>query len=296
MPSVPLFPSQPGFSLPGRAVPPRSKPAPELGTVFDPVRGWVETTEQQGPQGPTTVSTVLPAFQSPADQLSLAAQQSGLDTARQQRDLAERSFNATQGAQQAEGIYRTGRDAEADRRYRELSSQLTTPPATTPGAPPPPGVLGLQQAATIMGGPDRPPSGGGPGGADSPAISAAYARAKDQVGEQSRASLTALRDAAAETGAFVSGGSNPALRAAEASVINRGQGALGDVARQQAIDTADRTARREEMTQQAQFGLQQTQYEAQLAAQRQAAQIAADRESQRISGILSALAGASKLY
>ena len=74
------------------------------------------------------------------------------------------------------------------------------------------------------------------GGADAEAArNATYARAKDQIANQQRASLTALQNVAAQRGTNVAGGQNPALQAQEGAIINNAQGQLGDVSREQAI-------------------------------------------------------------
>lgn len=93
--------------------------------------------------------------------------------------------------------------------------------------------------------------GGGPGGVNrvgniapldtSAAQAAAFAHAKDQVGQIGQGSLTGLRSALGSRGMLGSGGESRAT----ASVANRGMGELGDVARSQAIDKSgldERTA------------------------------------------------------
>jgi hypothetical protein len=66
------------------------------------------------------------------------------------------------------------------------------------------------------------------------ANAAAFARAKDQVGQTSRGALTGLAGAMAGRGISGSGVEGRGIT----SVINQGQGQLGDVSRQQAIEQA----------------------------------------------------------
>ncbi len=63
---------------------------------------------------------------------------------------------------------------------------------------------------------------------------AAFGRAKDTVGQVSQGALTGLRSALAGRGMLGSGAESRGT----AAVVNRGQGELGDVARQQAIESA----------------------------------------------------------
>lgn len=92
---------------------------------------------------------------------------------------------------------------------------------------------------------------GGPGGGSmipgitpvdtSAAQAAAFAHAKDQVGQIGQGSLTGLRSALGSRGMLGGGAESRAT----ASVANRGMGELGDVSRQQAIDKSgldERTA------------------------------------------------------
>lgn len=75
----------------------------------------------------------------------------------------------------------------------------------------------------------------------SAAQAAAFAHAKDQVGQIGQGSLTGLRSALGSRGMLGGGAESRAT----ASVANRGQGELGDVVRQQAIDKSaldERTA------------------------------------------------------
>jgi hypothetical protein len=66
------------------------------------------------------------------------------------------------------------------------------------------------------------------------AEAAAFARAKDKVGQVSQGAITSLRSAAGATGQL---GSGAAMRQT-GNVINAGQGELGQVARDQAIEGA----------------------------------------------------------
>jgi hypothetical protein len=69
----------------------------------------------------------------------------------------------------------------------------------------------------------------------SAADSAIFAKAKDQVGQTSQGALTGLRSALAGRGMLGSGAESRGT----ASIINRGQGELGDVSRTQAIKNVD---------------------------------------------------------
>lgn len=69
----------------------------------------------------------------------------------------------------------------------------------------------------------------------SAAQSAAFARAKDKVGQTSSGALAGLRSSLGGRGMLGSGAESRGT----ASVINRGQGELGDVARSQAMTEAD---------------------------------------------------------
>jgi hypothetical protein len=95
----------------------------------------------------------------------------------------------------------------------------------------------------------------GGGGGATPNNDAVYAAAKDKIGNQMRASLMALRDSAAEGGQFAAGGQNPALQGATERLISRGQGQMGDVARQQAAQQAANAQKEEEMRLAAELGL-----------------------------------------
>lgn len=128
-----------------------------------------------------------------------------------------------------------------------------TPPATVP----PPSLGGGAVGGLSAGGPwsktfDNGPtqtSGGGVGGGipgitpvdTTAAQSAAFAHAKDQVGQVGQGALTGLRSSLGSRGMLGSGAESKGV----ASVANRGQGQLGDVARSQAVDSsalAERTA------------------------------------------------------
>jgi hypothetical protein len=67
------------------------------------------------------------------------------------------------------------------------------------------------------------------------AQAAAFARAKDQVGQTASGALAGLRSSLGGRGMLGSGGESRGA----AGVVNRGQGELGDVSRQQAIESAD---------------------------------------------------------
>lgn len=72
----------------------------------------------------------------------------------------------------------------------------------------------------------------------SAAQAAAFARAKDQVGQTAGGAIRSLRSVAGSRGMLGSGSEGRQT----ASVINAGQGQLGDVSRGQAIDTAKTAA------------------------------------------------------
>ena len=250
---------------------------PPLST--QPDQGWNENPlpEQWQPTGVTPLEERLSPFEQQMRAQRLMPQSASAGSAElspaEHAARNQANFDAQNARQQAS----SARDILTSR-----ASSMSMPGGG--GAPAavaaPPSLSGLQSA-----------TGAGSAGAD-----AAYARAKDKIGEQGRASLNSLRDAAAETGAFVAGGENPSLRAAEASIINKAQGGLGDVVRQQAIDEAARAAERETMERAAQLGLQATSYEAQLAANRQASQQQADQQARYMDSVLSALAGTARLY
>jgi hypothetical protein len=96
-------------------------------------------------------------------------------------------------------------------------------------------------------GPIAFPTGGGPGGSGAPAPAqlqhvdtsaanaAAFARAKDQVGQTTKGAMTALKSVLASSGRLGSGSESRG----SASVVNRGAQNLSDVSRQQAITDAD---------------------------------------------------------
>jgi hypothetical protein len=69
----------------------------------------------------------------------------------------------------------------------------------------------------------------------SAATAASFAKAKDQVGQESRSALTGLKGAMAGRGILGSGVEGRGI----AGVINKGQGELGDVSREQAITGAN---------------------------------------------------------
>lgn len=71
------------------------------------------------------------------------------------------------------------------------------------------------------------------------AQAAAFARAKDQVGQTSAGALAGLRSAMGGRGMLGSGAESRGT----ANVINQGMGELGDVSREQAIDSADQAQR-----------------------------------------------------
>jgi len=68
---------------------------------------------------------------------------------------------------------------------------------------------------------------------------AAFARAKDQVGQTAAGAMAGLRSSLGGRGLLGSGGESRGA----AAIINQGQGELGDVSRQQAIDDAARAQR-----------------------------------------------------
>ncbi len=116
-----------------------------------------------------------------------------------------------------------------------------------PTAPPPvssPGSVGAVRSPAPVGAVQSPrPVGGGasfvPVASIAPvdttaAQSAAFARAKDQVGQTSAGALAGLRSSLASHGMLGSGSESRGT----AAVVNAGQGQLGDVSRQQAIDSA----------------------------------------------------------
>jgi len=73
------------------------------------------------------------------------------------------------------------------------------------------------------------------------ADAARFARAKDTVGQTTRAALTGLRSALASRGQLGGGGEMRGTR----SILESGMGELGDVSREQAIQESERNAERE---------------------------------------------------
>ena len=118
----------------------------------------------------------------------------------------------------------------------------------------------------------------------SAATSAAYARAKDQTGLNTRAALTALQDQLAGSQLLGSGQEAAATR----DIVGRGQGGLNEVTREQAIQdvgTAERRAGQE--------------YQGRITQRGQdinAAQQAAARQQQVLQGLLSVINSAGILY
>jgi len=107
--------------------------------------------------------------------------------------------------------------------------------ATIPSPSAPPTVQAPANMERIAAGP-TPAQIGNIQGPDRTAANAAiFARAKDQVGQTSRGALTGLAGAMAGRGILGSGVEGRGIQ----SVINSGQGQLGDVTRQNAITDAD---------------------------------------------------------
>ena len=102
-----------------------------------------------------------------------------------------------------------------------------TATTNTPATIAPPSLTGLQGATSA------PVAQVGPLDT-SAAQGAAFGRAKDTVGQVAGGALTGLRSALAGRGMLGSGAESRGTSA----VVNRGQGELGDVARQQAIESS----------------------------------------------------------
>lgn len=143
------------------------------------------------------------------------------ELARQRQIIDQQQFGQELGLKQQTAGYQDPRllaqlqaDAEA-RRLAQLSS--------------------ITSATSAAGGSMAPVTYGGSGLDPTAARDATYARAKDQIANQQRASLTALQNVAAQAGTNVAGGKNPALLAQEGQIINNAQGQLGDVTRQQTV-------------------------------------------------------------
>jgi hypothetical protein len=134
-----------------------------------------------------------------------------------------------------------------------------------------------------------------------PAQRAAFARAKDQVGEAGQGALAGLRSSLAGRGMLGSGGEFRGT----ANVANKGLGELGDVSREQAINEVgvrtdeaktnyggDLTQRGQDINHQEAadaLSVQQQQFGARLAHEQ--AQAGAAKQQSAIQGLLAALSG-----
>ncbi len=138
------------------------------------------------------------------------------------------------------------------------SSSSSSSSATTPAAPARVAMPGMPAVApgSTPGAPAAPtgmPAGYTPGGTGAVTLNtpdmtaaddAAFSRARDTVGQTTRASLTALRSALGGRGQLGGGGE---LRGT-ASVVNEGQRELADTSRQRAITEGDRAAHNAELS------------------------------------------------
>jgi hypothetical protein len=139
-----------------------------------------------------------------------------------------------------------------------------------------------------------------------PAQRAAFARAKDQVGQAGSGALAGLRSSLAGRGMLGSGGE---FRGSQ-NIAAKGLGELGDVSREQAINEVgvrtdeaktnyggDLTQRGQDMSHQQAadaLSVQQQQFGAKLAHEQ--AQASASKQQSAIQGLLSALSGKSARY
>lgn len=108
----------------------------------------------------------------------------------------------------------------------------------------------LSQIQQLTGGGAQAPvtmGGGSAAGGGQAAREAAYARAKDIVGKQQRASLMALKDVAGEQGTYVAGGDNPALLSAESNLLANGANKMGDFNRQQLLSDLEAAKHAEDL-------------------------------------------------
>lgn len=129
----------------------------------------------------------------------------------------------------------------------------------------------------------------------SAATSAAFANAKDQVGEETGGALTGLRSALAGRGLLGSGAESRGTT----SVITKGQGELGKASRGQAIETADLAQKNAETNYQGQVAQrgQDVQREQNIMqANLGQAQLQQQQRQMVLNGLMAALSGAVQSY
>lgn len=129
----------------------------------------------------------------------------------------------------------------------------------------------------------------------SAATSAAFANAKDQVGQETGGALTGLRSALAGRGLLGSGAESRGTT----SVITKGQGELGKTSRGQAIETADLGQKNAETNYQGQVeqrGQDIAREQNVMQAQNQQAQLQLQQRQMVLNGLMSALSGSVQIY
>lgn len=166
-----------------------------------------------------------------------------------------------------------------------------------------PALRGLYDATSMTSNSGAPSGGGGVSSTPlqiapvdfSNANANEFARAKDQVGQETSGALTGLRSALAGRGLLGSGAESKGT----ASVITKGQAQLGDVSRQQAITGAESEQKNAEANLTAgvaQRGQDVVREGNQLRAQAEQANMQFQQRQSVLSGIMSALSGAMRSY